>query len=330
MTGSVPDIDAWTIFGYGEPVFYNFTRASQTTRDFPPDEQKMLGRWLGGCRNDATVRTYFVLTINGSIIPRSDVIPMTEEERNNPKFIHMLQHFDDTINKNNADDLLPKDEVDMFTYFQGRKEVISKQPPGDLDPARDNCYGTVTKDISLPFDEFIGQLVRVPFQEGTAVVKILNKHKKFDTNLKGGDGSSTDVYTARLPDGSEREYTKNMVAENLYAQCDNDGNVMRLVDEIVDHRSDNTATKVSDGKYFDQRTQAWRNRKNLKGWELSSVPWRTTWCRGRPSGHSGLAVSLRWISSPASVRSVSGMCSTGSLQALKINHSSKPRQSTSK
>ena len=255
---------------------------------------------------------------------------MTEEERNNPKFIHMLQHFDDTINKNNADDLLPKDEVDMFTYFQGRKEVISKQPPGDLDPARDNCYGTVTKDISLPFDEFIGQLVRVPFQEGTAVVKILNKHKKFDTNLKGGDGSSTDVYTARLPDGSEREYTKNMVAKNLYAQCDNDGNVMRLVDEIVDHRSDNTATKVSDGKYFDQRTQAWRNRKNLKGWELSSVPWRTTWCRGRPSGHSGLAVSLRWISSPASVRSVSGMCSTGSLQALKINHSSKPRQTTSK
>ena len=67
----------------------------------------------------------------------------------------MLQHFDDTINKNNADDILPKDEVDMFTYFQGREEAISKQPPGDLDPARDNCYGAETKDISLPFDELL-------------------------------------------------------------------------------------------------------------------------------------------------------------------------------
>jgi len=38
-----------------------------------------------------------------------------------------------------------------------------------------------------------------------------------------------------------------MVAENLHAQCDNDGNVMRLVDEIVDHRSDNTVLRCPMG-----------------------------------------------------------------------------------
>ena len=87
MYGDVPDIDAWTIFSYGEPVFYNFDRASMGSRDFLPNEEKMVGRWLGVCRNDATVRTYFVLTLTGSVIPRSDVIPLTKEERQNPKWL---------------------------------------------------------------------------------------------------------------------------------------------------------------------------------------------------------------------------------------------------
>jgi hypothetical protein len=87
MYGDVPDIDAWTIFSYGEPVFYNFDRASMGSRDFLPNEEKMVGRWLGVCRSDATVRTYFVLTLTGSVIPRSDVIPLTKEERQNPKWL---------------------------------------------------------------------------------------------------------------------------------------------------------------------------------------------------------------------------------------------------
>ena len=76
------------------------------------------------------------------------------------------------------------------------------------------------------------------------------------------------MYTARLPDGSEREYTKNMVAENLFAQCDGDGNVIRLIDEIIDHASDVTATKLADGQYFDEKTNSHKQRKNLKGWKL--------------------------------------------------------------
>ena len=167
------------------------------------------------------------------VIPRSDVIPLTTEEKENPKWIDRIRHLDEILKKETANDKLPKDEADMAAYFQGRQEV--EKPTGNLDPVNDNCYREETAYVSIPFDEYIGQYVRVPFGEQTAVVKILNKHKKFDTNLKGG----TDVYTARLPDGSEREYTKNMVAENLYAQCDSDGNMVRLIDEIVDHASDN-------------------------------------------------------------------------------------------
>ena len=171
------------------------------------------------------------------------------------------------MRKKTADDKLPKDEADIAAYFEGRAQVAT--PAGTLDPVNDNCYKNEMEDISIPFDEYIGQYVRVPFGEQTAAVKILNKHKKFDSNLKGG----TDVYTARLPDGSEREYTKNMVAENLFAQCDGDGNVIRLIDEIIDHASDVTATKLADGQYFDEKTNSHKQRKNLKGWKLL-VKWK--------------------------------------------------------
>ena len=107
----------------------------------------MLGRWLGVCRNDATVRTYFILTPTGSVIPRSDVIPLTKEEKENPKWIDRIRHLDETLRKETADDKLPKDEADMAAYFQGRKQVA--QPTGDLNPVNDNCYKEETADISI-------------------------------------------------------------------------------------------------------------------------------------------------------------------------------------
>ena len=46
----------------------------------------------------------------------------------------------------------------------------------------------------------------------------------------------------------QTELTANLIAENMYAQCDPDGNQYLILADIVDHRSLDTAIKFKDQK----------------------------------------------------------------------------------
>jgi hypothetical protein len=43
------------------------------------------------------------------------------------------------------------------------------------------------------------------------------------------------LYEIRLPDGSSRELTHNLIAENLFSQCDSEGRQFQIIKEISDH-----------------------------------------------------------------------------------------------
>ena len=56
-----------------------------------------------------------------------------------------------------------------------------------------------------------------------------------------------------MPNSEIRECTANLVAENLFAQCDEDGNYRILFDEIIDYKHDETAIPIGKDTYFDKR-----------------------------------------------------------------------------
>ena len=68
------------------------------------------------------------------------------------------------------------------------------------------------------------------------------------------------------------KYNANIIAEHIYAQLDDDGYTRMVMDEIVDHRSDETAVGRKDGtiKGPNGTTQP---RKTTKGWDLC-VKWK--------------------------------------------------------
>jgi hypothetical protein len=49
-----------------------------------------------------------------------------------------------------------------------------------------------------------------------------------------------------FPDGRTNEYTSNVIAQNTYAQCNEEGNQHNLMDGIVDHRTDSHAVAHAD------------------------------------------------------------------------------------
>jgi hypothetical protein len=51
----------------------------------------------------------------------------------------------------------------------------------------------------------------------------------------------TRTYEIGFPDGHSDEYTANVIAENMYAQCDTEGRQYNLMEVIVDHKNNGHA-----------------------------------------------------------------------------------------
>jgi hypothetical protein len=60
------------------------------------------------------------------------------------------------------------------------------------------------------------------------------------------------------------EYTVNAIAQNMYAQCDEESNQFNLMDDIVDHRADDNAFDRAD-MYITPGSNR-QVRKNTIGW----------------------------------------------------------------
>ena len=55
----------------------------------------------------------------------------------------------------------------------------------------------------------------------------------------------TRSYKVEFPDGDVAEFTANVIAENIFSQCDDAWNQYRLMSVIVDHKSKDKAVSKS-------------------------------------------------------------------------------------
>ena len=56
----------------------------------------------------------------------------------------------------------------------------------------------------------------------------------------------TRSYVVEFPNGAEAEFAANIIAENMYAQCNQEGNQFVLLKGIQDHKTDERAVSKSE------------------------------------------------------------------------------------
>jgi hypothetical protein len=89
---------------------------------------------------------------------------------------------------------------------------------------------------------------------------------------------NTHEYEIEFTDGTNEKYQANVIAENMFAQINSEGNQYLLLQEIMDHKRDNRAIPISDGKISSANGQS-KPKITTKGWFLL-VQWRdgsTSW-----------------------------------------------------
>jgi len=148
----------------------------------------------------------------------------------------------------------------------------------ELDPYEDGTDGKVpfVPDIdgadADTYDQYVGAYVELPTGDKMQTGKVISRKRGADGDVKGVANTSpildSRTYEVEFPDGEVTEYSANVIAENMFAQCDMEGNLMSA---LVDHKKDGHAVEIADG--FVQRGSNRYRRITTKGWQLC-VKWK--------------------------------------------------------
>ena len=221
--------------------------------------------------------SYWILTVNCTVIARTTVQRVTSLEMQLDHMKERAQAFDEAINaKINDSDLTilqggktqpyswtdhPFDEDPDFT--EEFHLVISNNKLKEADETfTPNVYNTyLNMELAIPQgDSLKPRLARVTKQLKDAnglPNGLANENPILDTRM----------YEVEYLDGERTSLAANNIAENLFAQIDDDGNHQVLMDEIIGHRSNEHAMKQQDA-FIVTNMGMQRRRETTKGWEL--------------------------------------------------------------
>ena len=243
----------------------------------PMEGRKQLGKYLGPSHDVGAAMCYDVLNAKGRIVTRTSVFPLTTAEWHDTAIKEQMSEFSNTLKQKLGD----------------RIRGIAPEDPNDPDdtPTFDPYEDDQTKPHTVPeaddmqepdYDKYIAARVSLPRGEGTMPARVMKRKRDDNGVLLGSSHSNpmldTSLYEVEFMDGSTETFAANVIAENIFEQVDDEGNLFRLVDEIVDHRKDSTAVTADDATFISPSGRT-HQRRTTRGWQLC-VLWKdgsTSW-----------------------------------------------------
>jgi hypothetical protein len=232
-----------------------------------------LGRDLGAAIDIGLIMVHKILKANGQVMYRTSVRSLMPDDIHSPSELKECEAFDAVIEEKNGSPMTQADFKDYagfvsptFECYEDDEVPASKMM--DIDDVKD-------KDDVDTYDQYDGAQVRVTIGDGILTGKVIRRKHEIYGTLKGRANSNpmldTSTYEIELPADCSGEYTANVIAENMYAQCDEEGNQFNLMVSIVDHKTDGHVIDRAD-RYINHGSNT-QIRNTTKGWHLC-VEWK--------------------------------------------------------
>ena len=133
------------------------------------------------------------------------------------------------------------------------------------------------------YDLYLNAEVLLPRGDSLRTGKVKRRKRDADGELQGLANNNpildTRTYEVEFPDRQVTEYAANVIAENMWSQCDIESNQMLLMQAIMDYKTDGHAVAHAD-QYITVGGKQ-HLRKTTKGWHLC-IQWKegmTSWER---------------------------------------------------
>ena len=253
VAGYTPDISEYVIFSWYQWCYY-WDEGSK---------EKAICRWLGPSKQVGQALCYYIHIHTNEYIARSSVVPIPDADFEKEEVKSQMKAFTDGVEAKIGNYKHPK-------YNPNKKKEIYYTAFGDDPDADSNTNSFYQDEALLPddiplrdnhflyndeMDNYIGSQVVIPGTDDALPVLATVKKKKRDANgnLVGTYNVNpilnSNVYQLEFPDGRLEEYSANVIADHLWAQCDEFGHDVRLLDDIVDHRFNADAVPLTQGFY---------------------------------------------------------------------------------
>ena len=285
LTGQTVDISALAEYGwYSWVKFFSFG-----------SKEEELGRWLGPAEDHVgSAMTSKILMKNCHIYMTATLRPLTQQEWDSPDERRARDSFDKDIHRRLGAPLIEADVIsidpDALTpEYKPYADEHEGQHSHVLDadelhgPTTDKDTDNIVEDGDTPGlnDQYVGATVDIQFKGEKRSARVVERARNDDGQYEGEANDNplldTRKYIVEFPNGELSEYTANVIAESMIAQCDEAGNDVRLLDAIIDHKSDGNAVSDAD-RYFYNRGRQYP-KKTTAGWKLC-VQWKgglTSW-----------------------------------------------------
>jgi hypothetical protein len=152
-----------------------------------------------------------------------------------------------------------------YDCYEDKKEPEFEMP--DIDDLDEHDVDT--------YYQYVGASVQLSIGDKVQTGKVTGWKRVLDGVARGKASANpildTRTYNVEFPDGRGEEYTANVVANNMYAQCDEDGNQFIMLKDIVGHRTYGNVVERAD-MYIKVGSNK-KIRKTMKGWHLC-VEWK--------------------------------------------------------
>lgn len=272
MTGETADISQISEFG-----FYQWVMFRDSSVSFPEDDM-VLGRWLGPSRDVGPAMSAKILKANGEVVHRSTFRELTLEERESEVWKKARDLFDASIQAKIGAPATDKDfedqpdsETPTYLPWEGGEDDKPLEPPSEEEKPYfllgEGQSGTVNIPTPEEGDEFVNATIMLPRGEGHSRGRVVSRKRDEDGNPIGrrserGFFQEDDrVYLVEFADGEVTELTANVIAQTMYANCDAEGNEYLLLDSILDWRKtdeyiapDQQRVTGEDGKVYVRRS----------------------------------------------------------------------------
>jgi len=255
ITGRTPDISEFAHFSWFQWIWYR-----DTAMPFPQADVH-LGRWIGVAQDVGQAMTYWILTRKGTVIARSSIAPLSDVDLRSQVVQEKMNAFIETCSTSLSNSTNTNFKpIDIFPEIIDGDEVNYSTPEAD----------DFTPD---GFDEYLSAQVILPVGGELRRGQVTRRLRDANGNPLGTRNTNplldTREYEVNFPDGSSGSYLANVIAENIYAQVDQEGRSYTLLDEIIDHEVDPAIDGVDLPRFT---TRGWRFLVAWKDGSSSYVP----------------------------------------------------------
>ena len=276
VTGETPDISEYLDFGFYDRVWY------KDNAGLGPQHP---GRWLGVADYQGNLMCYNILNQNGAIVSRSSVQRVTQLELQTDEYKTLFHDFDQSIKarlkcKDRSYDGAkphPEDWADLLESDPDFNEEFNRCFNNQDIAEADNHTPDILDDTYLQME------LAMPRESDGPEYARVTKRLKDAKGLPIGTANDnpildTRMYEVEYLDGYKQSLAANVIAMNMFAQVDAEGNRHVLFDQIIDHRTDGTNIKLSNS-FITSGNGGKRRVETTKGWEIL-VQWKdgsSTW-----------------------------------------------------